>query len=83
MKFEIEVEDKELQDAVLDCVAQRYYAKYSADRRNVDKVVAQCIRDVIYKDKGRIVDMIVERASRECVNKTVKKILEKVMKDED
>lgn len=76
MKFEIEVPDEELKKTVLCTVANAYYRDYSADRNNVNRIVAECVRQIIYKDKERIVDRIVEQASRECKNKAVKKILE-------
>lgn len=78
MKIEIEITEEELKEAVLDVMAKKYYSEYSADRRSVDKVVAECIREIIYKDKDRIVDLIVARSSRECQSKAVKKILKMV-----
>lgn len=44
--------------------------------KKVDKITAECVREIIYKDKERIVDRIVAQASRECKNKALKKILE-------
>lgn len=78
MKITVEIPDEELKEAVLREVAKQYYSSYSDDRRRTDKVVAECVREIIYKDKERIVDMIVARASRECKSKAVKKLLEDI-----
>ena len=77
-QYEIEIDDTALKEAVLNLVAGRYHAEYSADRRRVDEVVSDAIRKIIYEDKERIIEMIVERASKHCCNKAVAKILEKV-----
>lgn len=78
MEIKIEVPEEELKEMVLNVVAKRYYADYSEDRHNVNRIVAECVREIIYKDKERIVEMIVSRASRECRNKAVKKMLEEL-----
>lgn len=76
MKFEIEIPEKELKEAVLNVIANKYYSTYSMDRRSVDKITAECVREIIYKDKERIVDRIVAQVSKECKNKVLEKILE-------
>ena len=75
-ELKIEISEEELKEAVLSVVADRYYSDYSMDRKKVDKITAECVREIIYKDKERIVDRIVAQASRECKNKALKKILE-------
>ena len=76
MKFELEISDKELKEAVLSIMAEAYYRDCSHDRNTVNRIVAECVREIIYKDKERIVEKIVERASRECSKKAIKKILD-------
>lgn len=76
MELKIEIPEEELKEAVLSVVADRYYSDYTRDRKKVDKITAECVREIIYKDKERIVDRIVAQASRECKNKALKKILE-------
>lgn len=76
MKITVEISDEELKSAVLQVVAREYDREFSADRRNVNRVVAECVREIIYKDKEQIVDRIVGQASRECKSKAVKKLLE-------
>ena len=82
MIITVEIDDDELKQAVLDVIADRYYREFSSDRRHVDGVVSEAVRNIIYKDKERIVDKIVARASQECGNKAVKKLMEKVFKED-
>lgn len=76
MKITVEISDEELKREILHLVATDYKAKFSADRRRADEVVKECVREIIYQDKERIVDKIVVQASRECGNKAVKKFLD-------
>lgn len=78
MKLTVEISDEELKNAVLQVVVNKYNRQYSADRNNVNRVVAECVRQAIYKDKERIVDRIVAQASRECKSKALKKIIESI-----
>lgn len=80
MEIRIEISEEELKECILNVVAKNYYSDYTSDRRRVDRVVAECVRDIIYQDKERIIDLIVARASRECGNKAVKKILDTALK---
>ena len=77
MKIEIDIPEEELKEAVLNVVAKRYYSDYSEDRRRTDRIVAEQVRKIIYEDKDRIIDRIVEQASRGCRSKAIKKILDK------
>ena len=81
MKITIEIPDEEIKDAVLTVMAQQYYKNYSTDRRNVDRVVSECVRKVIYEDKERITDRIVSQASSHLKNVALKKMMEKMTED--
>lgn len=81
MKITIEIPDEEIRDVVLNVVAQQYYKNYSTDRRNVDRVVSECVRKVIYEDKERITDRIVSQASSHLKNVALKKMMEKMTED--
>ena len=78
MKITIEIPDEKIKDAVLNVVAQQYYKNHSTDRRNVDRVVSECVRKVIYEDKERITDRIVSQASSHLKNVALKKMMEKM-----
>lgn len=78
MKITIEIPDDEIKNAVLNAVAQQYYRAYSSDRHNVDRVVSECVRKVIYEDKERITDRIVSQASRHLRNVAAKKFVEQL-----
>ena len=76
MKIEIEIPDEELKKVIAEIIAKRLYSDYSADRNLYKRTIAECVRDVIYKDKANIVDRIVAQSSRECRTKAIKKLLE-------
>lgn len=82
MKIVIEIPEEELKQALINVIAKQYYADYSSDRRKVNTITSECVRQIIYKDKERIIDRIVAQASRECGNKAVKKILDVITKGE-
>lgn len=76
MKIEIEIPDEELKEMITKVISERLYADYSYDLNLYKRTIAECVRDVIYKDKANIVDRIVAQASRECRTKAIKKLLE-------
>ena len=80
MKIEIELNEEELKKEIYEEMTKCYIREFSPERRKVDRIVAEQIRKIIYADKDRIVDKIVARASRECANKAVKKILDAALK---
>ena len=75
MKFEINIPDKEIKQAILNEVA-KCYSISSLETRVLKRTTAECVREIIYKEKAEIIDRIVAQASRECKNKAIKKILE-------
>ena len=82
MKITVEIPEDELKEAVMALVARDFKAEFSSDRRMAMKVVAECVREIIYKEKAEIVDRIVAQASRECRSKAVKKLLENIEQEE-
>ena len=85
MKIELEINESELEElikqAFVDKITDRYVSDYCADRRQVDRIRQEAVREVIYKDKERIINGIIAQASRECGNKVVKKLVEVVIKE--
>ena len=76
MKIEIEIPDEKLKEMLTKVIADRIHSDYSYDMNLYKRTIAECVRDVIYKDKANIVDRIVAQASRECRTKAIKKLLE-------
>lgn len=76
MEITIEIPDDELKEHLCAVIAQELYVSYSADRNLYKRTIAECVREVIYKDKSNIVDRIVAQASRECRTKAIKMLLE-------
>lgn len=82
MEFKIEIPDEELKEHIFTAAASALFSNYSVDRNLYKRVISECVREVIYKDKAAIVDRIVAQASRECINKAVRKLLENGMEGE-
>lgn len=82
MKIEIEVSDEELREYILTAAGKSLFAEWSVDRNLYKRTIANCVREVIYKDKDAIIKQIVARASRECGNKAVQKIVREALKND-
>ena len=82
MKIEIEVSDDELREYILTAAGKSLFAEWSVDRNLYKRTIADCVREVIYKDKDEIINRIVTQASRECGNKAVQKIVREALKNE-
>lgn len=80
MKITIEIPEEEIKDRLLDVIANQYYRDYSSDRQKVDMVTKECVREIIYKDKERIIDRIVSQASSHTKTLAVKKMVEQIQK---
>ena len=83
MKIEIEVSDYEPGEYILTAAGKSVFAEWSVDRNLYKRTIADCVREVIYKDKDEIINRIVAQASRECGNKAVQKIVREALKDGD
>lgn len=82
MKIEIEVLDNELREYILTAAGRALLADWSVDRNLYKRTIADCVRQVIYKDKKEIIDRIVAQASRECGNKAAEKIVREALKSD-
>lgn len=80
MKITIEIPEEEIKDRLLDVIANQYYRDYSSDRRKVDTVTKECVREIIYKDKERIIDRIISQASSHTKTLAVKKMVEQIQR---
>lgn len=78
MNISIELDEDDLKQVIYQTIANAYAKDWSSLRRDCDRIVADQVRKIIYEDKDRIIDKIVARASRECGNKAVKKLLEEI-----
>lgn len=54
MKIEIEVSDDELREYILTAAGKSLFAEWSVDRNLYKRTIADCVREVIYKDKDEI-----------------------------
>lgn len=76
MKIELEIPDEELKEALTCVIAKALYNGYSSDGNKYKRIIQECVREVIYKDKENIINRVVSQASRECKSKAVKKLIE-------
>ena len=82
MKIEIEISDDELREHILVAAGNALHGQYSTELNLYKRTIADCVREVIYKDKKEIIDRIVTQASRECGNKAAQKIIQEAMKND-
>lgn len=76
MKIEIEIPDEEIASLIKDKIAQVIVTdRFSYDKNMYKHEIAQAVRDVIYADKENIINMTVNRASREIKSKAIAKLL--------
>ena len=81
MKIEIEISDDELREHILVAAGNALHKQYASERNLYKRTIAECVREVIYKDKDEIIKQIVAQASRECGNKAAQKIVREALKD--
>jgi hypothetical protein len=76
MKIEIEISDEEIANLIKDKIAQVIVGdRFSYDKNMYKREIAQAVRDVIYADKENIINMTVNRASKEIKSKAFAKLL--------
>ena len=56
MKIEIEISDDELREHILVAAGNALHKQYSTERNLYKRTIADCVREVIYKDKKEIID---------------------------
>lgn len=75
MKIEIEIPDEEIADLIKGKIAQVIVGdRFSYDKNMYKREIAQAVRDVIYTDKENIINMTVNRASKEIKSKAFAKL---------
>ena len=82
MKIEIEVSDDELREYILTAAGRALLADWSVDINLYKRTIADCVREVIYKDKKEIIDRIVAQASRQCGTQAAPILARAALEDE-
>ena len=76
--YAIEIDDTAITEqinAILDRLLQiELRSRYSDSGR----VMSEAIKDLIYSHKDEIIEMVVDRASREVVKKSLPKLIERI-----
>lgn len=82
IKIELEISENELKNVLLKVISDEYDRSLTTyGNPHIDRIVGECVREIIYKDKDRIIDSIIERASKECTRKAFKKVLDNFNSD--
>ena len=79
MEIKIQIDEKELQEAITQIIARKITA--GTERQMMKMEIAESVREVVYSQKEFIVDMVVNRATREIRNKALPKLLENLGKE--
>ena len=76
MKVTIEIDEDELQKAIIDMVAKECARAYF--KRDEYKGIEKAVKEVIYSQKEELLSRCVDKASSELTRKALPKLLEKL-----
>lgn len=79
MELKIQIDEQELQEAITQIIARKITA--GTERQMMKMEIAESVREVVYSQKEFIIDMVVNRATREIRNKALPKLLENLGKE--
>lgn len=79
MELKIQIDEKELQEAITQIIARKITA--GTERQMMKREIAKSVREVVYSQKEFIIDMVVNRATKEIRNKALPKLLENLGKE--
>lgn len=79
MKITIEINDEELQEAVVAIIARESVHSYF--KRDEAKGVEKAVKDVVYSQKDELIERCINRASAEITRKALPKLLERMADD--
>lgn len=68
-----------MQEAITQIIARKITA--GTERQMMKMEIAESVREVVYSQKEFIIDMVVNRATREIRNKALPKLLENLGKE--
>jgi hypothetical protein len=78
MQVKIDIDDKELREEVTQIIARKLTQSWTSERNMFKRIIAESVREVVYSQKEEIINMVVERATREIVSKSIPKLLDKL-----
>lgn len=79
MELKIQIDEQELQEAITQIIARKITA--GTERQIMKMEIAESVREVVYSQKEFIIDMVVNRATKEIRNKALPKLLENLGKE--
>lgn len=80
MPIEVKFDEDKLYDLINSVMATNIEDAIREEYRRDRGVINQFIKEILYSKKDEIIEMIVERASREMVKKGLPKLLERMEK---
>ena len=83
MEVKVDIDDNELREVVTSMIAKQLTASWSTERQVLKRTVSDAVKEVVYSEKEFIINMVVERATREIVKKGLPKLLENLGKEVD
>lgn len=81
MRFEIDIDTEAINENIQNILNKALNWELEKECRATTGIVAEAARDIIYSQKDKIVDKVVERATREIVRRGLPKLLERVEND--
>lgn len=76
MKVTIEIDEDELQKAIIDMIAKECARTYF--KRDEYKGIEKAVKEVVYSQKEELLSRCVDKASTELTRKALPKLLEKL-----
>ena len=76
MDIKLKVSDSELEQLICQHIARKTVDNHSF-RYDMRDAVGKAIKEYVYNNKENIIEMVVDRASREMVKKGLPKLLDK------
>lgn len=86
MELKINIDEKELNETVIRLLAKEIVAEYGHTshqaKAGIRDACDYAVREYIYKQKDKVIEKVVSRATREIVKKGLPKLLENIEKEE-
>ena len=78
MQVTIEIDDKELQQAVKDIIAKNIVSNYTTEHYSAyKKGIEQAVKETVYVEKEKLIEKCVDRATIELTKKAFPKLIDK------
>lgn len=76
MEIKINIDEETLKEQVTCQLARSYFAD-SVINREIRNVVGRAVKEIVYSQKDKIIEMCINRATRELVKKGLPQLIDK------